>query len=127
MPAEHELHAVAPVPLWTQPAGQLGHADVPVDAWNVPAPQSLHEAWLPAFWYWPAPHWPQFDCPPLPCFHPAGQPTQPSLRWLVSLRYVPVPQFPQTTFAVVEHALVRFWPAPQLPHVAHDVCPACVW
>jgi len=34
-----------------------------------------------------------------------------------------VPQFAQTTFAEVEHAIVLFFPAPQVEHALHEALP----
>ena len=102
----------------------------PSASWNLPALQLMHPVFEPSFWNLPGP---QFGHDPVPAV-PAPQATH---AVLMSLTAHPAPLLqdepvwktsfhlalghaPQTMFAVVVHAIVRFSPPPQEPHALQD-------
>ena len=98
----------------------------------------MHEAWPPWVWYVPAPHpghepvpavpAPQAGHADLPLF--TAQP-DPDLHAVDVCAPLSCPVFdghaPHTTLADAEHALVCFFPDPQVPQVLHEAWPPWFW
>jgi hypothetical protein len=96
------------------PAVQLVHDGLPVEPWYCPL---LHvsQSESPCALYMPAGH-------SLQCVAPVATPV-PSMSELEVVVKCPAAQLAHVVSAVVEHAVVAYWPEPHVEHCEHIVLP----